>query len=61
MDTLGGLLKGIRDSSEVTGKEDACYFLKDGCLNRKTSCTDCVLDYRANLDKQIIILNKLEK
>lgn len=62
MESLKELLIGLRDTSKVTGKEDACYLLKPECPYRGISrCgNNCILDYRAKFDKEINIVIKLD-
>jgi hypothetical protein len=61
MDTLGEVLKGIRATSENTNKRDACDHLKVHCPYLRVECHNCMLFRGVSFDKQITILDKLEK
>lgn len=61
MNKLGEVLIAFRGVSLNTYYEDVCHITasKISCPFRGQYCKDCILDYRANFDKHINILNKL--
>lgn len=63
MDTLENILISIKEVNINTENREACNLMGSDCVFGKQclACRDCILDYRANLDKQINILNKLRQ